>query len=244
MPLQPYTDVLSRGIRGLRIGVLSEGFGHAGSEADVDAAVRNAVGRFAELGANIIEVSVPEHSDAATICWPILVEGTNALIQSNGMGYHWQGQYDPALVESLGESLQTQSNDLPATLKLVLLVGTYMSEKYHGQMYAKAQNLRRVVRAAYDRALEQVDVLAMPTSPVTAPKQSELEVLGTDGHGVMDLAGNTAPFNTTGHPALSIPCGKSDGLPVGLMLVGRHFDDATLLQAAHAFEQHVDWEAM
>ena len=102
-----------------------------------------------------------------------------------------------------------------------------MSEKYHGQMYAKAQNLRRVVRAAYDRALEQVDVLAMPTSPVTAPKQSELEVLGTDGHGVMDLAGNTAPFNTTGHPALSIPCGKSDGLPVGLMLVGRHFDDAT-----------------
>ena len=244
VPLQPYTDVLSRGVSGLRVGVLSEGFGREASESDVDEAVRNAVDQFVELGADITEVSVPEHSDAAAICWPILVEGTNALIQSNGMGYHWQGLYDPALVESLGKSLQAQSNDLPATLKLVLLVGTYMSEKYHGQMYAKAQNLRRVVRAAYDRALEQVDVLAMPTSPVKAPKQTELEVLGTGGQGAMDLAGNTAPFNATGHPALSIPCGKSDGLPVGLMLVGRHFDDATLLQAAHAFEQHVDWETL
>ena len=244
VPLQPYTDVLTRGVSGLRIGVLSEGFGLAASEPDVDEAARNAVGKFAELGANIIEVSVPEHSDAAAIGWPILVEGTSALIQSNGMGYHWQGLYDPALVGSLGRSLQTQANDLPPTLKLVLLVGTYMRQKHHGQMYAKAQNLRRVVRAAYDRVFEQVDVLAMPTAPVKAPKKAELEVLGTDGLGVMDLAGNTAPFNTTGHPALSIPCGKSDGLPVGLMLVGRHFDDATLLQAAHAFEQHVDWETL
>ena len=244
VPRQLNTDVLSRGVGGLRIGVLSEGFGRAVSESDVDDAARNAVGQFAELGANITEVSVPEHADAAAIGWPILVEGTSALIQSNGMGYHWQGLYDPDLVESLGKSLQTHANDLPATLKLVLLVGTYMGEKYHGRMYAKAQNLRRVVRAAYDRALEQVDVLAMPTSPVKAPKLAELEVLGTDGHGVMDLAGNTAPFNTTGHPALSIPCGKSDGLPVGLMLVGRHFDDATLLQAAHAFEQHVNWETL
>ena len=240
--VQPYTEFLGRGVDGIRIGVVSEGFGRAASEPDVDAAVRKALGHLGELGADIVEMSVPEHIDAVAIGWPILIEGAAALIAANGMGYHWQGLYNPALVESVGKSLRAQGNDLPPSLKLVLLTGTYMRQKYHGSMYAKAQNLRRVARAAYDRALEQFDVLAMPTSPMKAPREDELGVLNTDLYRVMEIAGNTAPFDTTGHPALTVPCGKSEGLPVGLMLVGKHFDDGKLFQVAHAFEQNVNWE--
>ena len=161
------------------------------------------------------------------------------------MGYHWQGQYNPGLAASLGKARHAQANDFPATLKLTLMLGTYMKEHYHGRMYAKAQNLRRGLRASYDRALEQVDVLAMPTTPMRAHKHepglSPLQAMISHG---LDISANTAPFDWSGHPAISIPCGKSDGLPVGLMLVGRRFDDAKLFQSAHAFEQHFNWETL
>ena len=244
VPVQAYTEALGRGVKGLRIGVMTEGFGASGSEPDVDAAVRNAVAVFDSLGAQTTEVSVPDHREAGGIVWGLLAEGATALLQSNGMGYHWEGLYNPGLVETLGKSLRAQSNDLPPTVKLVLLVGSYMAERYHGRMYAKAQNLRRVLRAGYDRALGQVDILAMPTTPVKAHKhEPDLDTRGIIAHG-WDMLGNTAPFDMTGHPAINIPCGKSDGLPVGLMLVGRHFDDATLFRAAQAFEQHVNWETL
>ena len=97
---------------------------------------------------------------------------------------------------------------------------------------------------AYDRALEQVDVLAMPTTPVKANRyEPDLDVEGIISKG-WRMVDNTAPFDMTGHPAISIPCGKSNGLPVGLMLIGRHFDDATLFRMADAFEQHVNWETL
>ena len=119
-----------------------------------------------------------------------------------------------------------------------------MSEHYHGRMYAKAQNLRRLMRAGYDRALEQVDVVVLPTTPMKALKyEPDLDLMGLITHG-WTSAVNTAPFNDSGHPAISIPCGKSNGLPVGMMLVTRRFDDATLLRAAHAFEQGVNWETL
>ena len=101
-----------------------------------------------------------------------------------------------------------------------------------------------VFRASYDEALEQFDVLAMPTTPMKAHRHDpDLDVKGLLRHG-WNMLGNTAPFNMTGHPAISIPCDMSDGLPVGLMLVGKHFEDGTLLRAAHAFEQHVDWKTI
>jgi amidase len=244
VPVQRYTEALGRGVSGLKIGVLAEGFGLRASEPDVDAAVRRAVAVFNELGAQTTEVSVPAHLEAAGIVWGLIAEGATALLRSNGMGHGWQGLYNPSLVETLGKSLRAQANDLPPTVKLVLLIGTYMSERYHGRMYAKAQNLRRVLRASYDRALEEVDVLAMPTTPMKAHQhQTDLDTQGIIAHG-WDMLDNTAPFNMTGHPAISIPCGKSNGLPVGLMLVGRHFEEATLFQTAHAFEQHVNWETL
>lgn len=239
-----YTEALGRSVSGIKIGVLAEGFGLRASEPDVDAAVRRAVAVFNELGAQTTEVSVPAQLEAAGIVWGLIAEGATALLRSNGMGHGWQGLYNSSLVETLGKSLRAQANDLPPTVKLVLLIGTYMSERYHGRMYAKAQNLRRVLRASYDRALEEVDILAMPTTPMKAHKhEKDLDTRGIIAHG-WDMLDNTAPFNMTGHPAISIPCGKSNGLPVGLMLVGRHFEDSTLLRAAHAFEQHVDWESL
>ena len=244
VPVQSYTDALGQGATGLRIGVLSEGFGLAESEADVDAAVRKALDVFTELGAQTTEVSVPDHTEAAGIVWGLIAEGAAALLHSNGMGHHWEGLYNSSLAETLGKSRRAQANDFPPTVKLVLLIGTYVAERYHGRLYGKAQNLRRVLRSSYDRALQEVDVLAMPTTPMKAHRYDpDIDIAGLLTHG-WDMLNNTAPFNMTGHPAISIPCAKSNGLPVGLMLVGRHFDDATLFRVAQAFEQHVNWETM
>ncbi len=242
VPVQHYIEALSQPVNGLRIGVLGEGFGLRLSEPDVDSGVKKALNVFGELGVQVSDVSVPAHKEAAGIVWGLVAEGATALLRSNGMGHHWEGQYNPGLVETLGKSLNAQGNDLPPTVKLVLLVGSYMGQRYHGRMYAKAQNLRRVLRTSYDQVLEQVDLLAMPTTPMKAHKyEPNLGPKGILDHG-WNMLDNTAPFNMTGHPAISIPCGKSDGLPVGLMLVGKHFNDATLFQAAHAFEQQVNWE--
>ena len=244
VPVQAYTEALGGGANGLRIGIVSEGFGLSLSEPDVDAGVRKALGVFNELGAETREMSIPDHSQAGAIVWGLVAEGSAALIRSNGAGYGWQGEYNVGLMETLGRARQSQANDFPPTVKMLLLVGTYMSERYHGRMYGKAQNLRRVLRAAYDRALDEVDVLAMPTTPMKAHKYvPDLNITGTIGDG-WNMVENTGPFNMSGHPAVSIPCGKSDGLPVGLMLVGKRFDDATVLRAAHAFEQHVNWETL
>ena len=242
--VQNYTEFLGRGSRGLRIGILREGFGHASSEPDVDASVRNAVRILGDLGAEVSEVSIPEHRSFGAILWGMITEGATALLESNGMGHGWEGRYDTNLATALGRARRVQSNDFPPTVKLVLLCGTYIKENYHGRIYAKAQNLRRQLRAAYDNALQDVDLIAMPTTPMKAHRH-------VPGRGVQDTiehgwapVDNTGPFDLTGHPAISVPCAKSEGLPVGLMLVGRHFDDGTALQAAHAFEQHVDWETL
>ena len=152
--------------------------------------------------------------------------------------------YNPGLAETLGMARRAQANDLPPTVKLILLIGTYMNERYHGRTYAKAQNQRRVLKASYDRVLEEYDVIAMPTTPMKANRyEPDLGTAGIISKG-WQMVTNTAPFDMSGHPAISIPCGKSNGLPVGLMLVGKHFDDATLFRAAHAFEQHTNWESL
>ena len=244
VPVEPYTQVLADGVGGLRIGMLTEGFGTLTSEPDVDAAVLKAVAILGELGAVTGEVSIPVHNEAPAIAMSVILEGATALLRSNGMGHHWEGLYLPNLVESLGKSMRVQADDLSPNVKLFLMVGTYMQERYHGRMYAKAQNLRPRLRAGYDEAFEQYDLLALPTVPVKAYKHDpDLDVLGIVAHS-LDMNGNTAPFNHTGHPAITVPCGKSNGLPIGLMLVGRRFEDATVLRAAHAFEQHVDWETL
>jgi amidase len=242
VPVQQYTNSLSKDLRGLTIGAVREGFGTPVSEAGVDAKVRSAIRALEESGAQTQEISIPAHLEAGGIIWALLAEGMAALMYGNGVGYHWKGLYNESLANALGRSLQAQAQDLSEQVKFTLLVGSYLNRAYHGRLYAKAQNQRRLLQEAYGRALEQVDVLVMPTTPMTAHRYNPNQTVGEQiGHGWNMLA-NTAPFNFTGHPSLSVPCGKSNGLPVGMMLSGRHFDDGTLLRVAYAFEQQTSWE--
>ena len=239
-----YTEALVGGVKGLRVGVVSEGFMQEGAQDDVNESVRQAVAEFERLGAKVSEVSIPEHLDYQPVFFGISLGEATATFNANGLGFGWEGLYNEGLGSALGKFRLTQGDDLPPTLKVTLLTGTYLNTVYHGMFYAKAQNLRRLWRAAYDRALASFDVLVMPTTPMKAHPL----IQGADSRDLLDHAWgmltNTAPFNATGHPALSVPCGKSDGLPVGLMLVGRAFDEATLYRAAAAFEENVDWESL
>ena len=244
VPVQAYTEHLGLGIEGLRIGVLQEGFGLPESEPDVDAGVQKAIGVMGELGAHRGDVSIPFHSQAGGIVWGLISGGATALLQSNGMGHHWFGQYNTSLAEAINRGRRAQGNDLPPTVKLVMLLGSYMNENQGGRMYGRAQNIRRDLGQAYDDALENYDVLVMPTTPMKAHRNDANADPGAMlSHG-WDMLANTGPFDMTGHPAISIPCGKYDGLPIGMMIVGKRFDDATVLRVAHAFEQHTNWESL
>lgn len=240
-----YTKALTGNIQGLRIGIVPEGFGWAGlSEPDVDDAVRVAAGRFEQLGAVVSTVSIPWHRDGQHIWTGIAVEGaTQLMLKGNSMGTNWKGHYTTSLLDAFARGWQTRPNDLSETTKLVLLTGEYLQQKYHGRFYAKAQNLARRLRAAYDAAFEQVDLLLMPTLPlkatkIPAPTASREEYCAR----ALEMLPNTSPFDVTGHPAMNIPCAMSQGLPIGMMLVTRHFSETTILRASHAFEQAFDWK--
>lgn len=241
--VEAYTEALGKDIKGLRIGVLREGFGTAVSEPDVDAAVRDAIDVLSGLGAKVSEISVPMHNQIGGILWAIIAEGMHSVVDNNGVGYLLEGLQNTSLAAVLGKARYAQADDFPPTLKLTLLLGAYLKEHYHGQLYAKAKNLRADVRKEYDRAFQDVDVIAMPTTPMKAQTcEPDLPMIEIVGRG-WAMLGNTSPFNVTGHPSLNVPCAKSNGLPVGLMLTGRRFEDATLFQVAHAYEQKVTWDA-
>ncbi|HKZ80386.1 MAG TPA: amidase [Pyrinomonadaceae bacterium] len=236
---QSYTEALTGDAEGLRIGLVKEGFGlENASEADVDEMVRDAAHKLETLGAKVITLSLPEHRDGMPIFMGIGVEGvTTTIARGHGMGTGWKGYYTTSLMEAYARGMSKRPNQLSPTTKLMLLLGQHMLENYHGQYYAKAQNLARTLREAYDRALERADLLVMPTTPMKArplpaPDASLVERVARS----MEAIANTCPFDVTGHPALSVPCGTSDGLPVGMMLVGRHWEDATVLRVGHAFE--------
>jgi amidase len=140
---------------------------------------------------------------------------------------------------------QTQAGQFPHDLKTCLLAGEYAYTRFGGQYYAKAQNAARQLRAAYDQQLQDFDVLLMPTVPLKAPTLPTADASPSEWvQRALEMNANTAPFDVTGHPALSLPCGLASGLPVGMMLVARDYDEATLYQVAHAFEQHIDWESL
>jgi amidase len=194
-----------------------------------------------ERGATVEEVSIPMHLEAGGIAWGLMAEGAAALFWSNGVGYHFKGAYDAGFGSALGAALRTKGDELPPTVKLVSLVGGYLNSQYHGRLYAKAQHLRGTLRAAYDAVLANFDALAMPTTPMKAHRyRPNLRPGEVVTHG-WNMLGNTAPFDMTGHPSISLPCAKSNSLPVGLMLTGKHFDEMALFRIADAFERSSDW---
>ncbi len=235
-----YTSNLDGGVEGLKIGVLSEGFGWPGlTEDGVDEAVRSAAGSLGEFGAEVSEVSVPMHSDGVHIWNAIAIEGaTELMVRGNSMGTNWEGHYSTSLLDAFGRGRLTRADDLSETVKLTMLPGEYMRGSYHGRYYAKAQNLARKLKAAYDEALESVDLLLMPTLPLKATKIPVADAPPEERVArSLEMLPNTAPFDVSGHPAMNVPCALSDGLPVGMMLVGNKWDEETVLRAARSFEQ-------
>ncbi|MFY2860190.1 amidase [Mycobacterium sp. THU-M104] len=233
-----YRAALTGDVTGLRVGILGEGFGQPGSSPEADELVRSAARRFTECGCTVGDVSVPWHRTALHVFNVIFTDGaTYQMIDGNGYGLGADGWYDPELMAHFARQRVGHADELASTVKATALCGHYGLTALGGASYAKARNLLPHVRAAYDAALDEYDVLVMPTVPGTA------DLLPAGGPGDVGLLGralgkaaNTAPMDITGHPALSVPAGLVDGLPVGMMIVGRRFDDATVLRVADAFE--------
>jgi amidase len=237
-----YTTGLGRGVAGMRIAVVTEGFNWPSSEADVDAKVREAAERLRSLGAAVENVSIPMHLDGGAIWTPIALEGLQAqMMHGNGMGFNWKGLYTTSLLDA-HSNWRARANELSRTLKISMFAGEYFIRHYRGHFYAKAQNLGRLLRQAYDDALARYDLLLMPTLPMKAtplpPANAPLALWCQRG---FEMLPNTSPFDVTGHPAMNVPCGMSAGLPIGMMLVAKHYDETTIYRAAHAFEQSGDW---
>jgi amidase len=237
-----YTTGLGRGVSGMRIGMVNESFGWPASEPDVDAKVREAAERLRAAGAIVEPVSIPMHRDGAAIWTPIALEGLVAqMMHGNGMGFNWKGLYTTSLLDAHA-NWRSRADELSRTLKVSMLAGEYFIKHHRGHFYAKAQNLGRLLRKTYDDMLARYDLLLMPTLPMKAtplpPANAPLALWCQRG---FEMLPNTCPFDVTGHPAMNIPCGLSDGLPVGMMLVGKHYAETTIYRAAHAFEQLGDW---
>jgi amidase len=242
VPPDDYLAGLDGGVAGLRIGVVAEGFGFPGlSQPAVDETVRAAIATLAGAGAAVTGVSIPWHRDAMHVWTVIATDGVvTQMVDGNGFGMNWPGRYDPELIAHYARGRAEHADELPETVKATILAGRYAIDRYHGQYYAMARNLALGLTAAYDRALAEADVLVMPTLPITAsliprPGVSREESIARS----TEMIVNTAPFDVTGHPATTVPAGLADGLPAGLMIVGRHFGDATCLRAARAFETAV-----
>jgi amidase len=237
---------------GMRIGLLTESFVAPGMSDAVKTTVHAAASTcFAASGATIREISVPLHLLGPAI-WTAATRGSMAELAVKGAPPdllshtmpHWQPRWPP---DQEMYDLLTRTN--PAVVNL-LFWGTFTKDKYSAAVSAKAHRHVLELRAAYDKALEEVDVLITPTAPTVASKHADLRPEAEGGSGVMDkirlavgAISNTCPFNATGHPAMSVPCGwgEADGeagkkLPIGMQIIGKKWDEMSVLKAAAAFE--------
>jgi amidase len=236
---------LDRGVAGVRIGVLEEGFEKA--EDDVTEYVMAAVEVLSAAGATVSKISVPEHLSARQAQLALMPEGARALFATGFFGAFTKTYYPAAWITAVNKLWAHQADLLAPRTKASLILAELSRRTWYGQVYAKAQNVRASFVKGFDAALAEVDVLVMPTSVTKAFKN---EVPGSPLEAVEDnlnmqqrmAASNTMSTNYTGHPALAVPVGKSSGLPVSMQLIGRHFDDPLLLQVAAAYQHSVDWD--
>jgi amidase len=231
-----YTEALGQGAEGLRIGLLREGFGHPTAEDGVEEAVRAGADRLGALGAKVSEVSVPMHALFPLLAGPIFQSAMSTVFHTDGCGTGREDVYVPSFADRQ-RTWRDRANELPDTVKTFLISSEIMRSRYGWRYYAKAMNQVRALRAAYDAALAEVDVLVLPTTPMVAP------LLPQPGASLEERVAaawspivNTQNFDHSHHPALSIPCGTVSEMPVGMMLVGRAYEESTLYQAASALE--------
>lgn len=236
LPDEQYETALDGDVSELSIGTLQEGFSLSDAEQDVIAQVHRAIEELEMRGATVESTSVPLHEAAADIHTVLSSEGLVAALAGEGFGHGMKGWYHTAWVDAFGKFRRAHGREFPPAFKRALLMGAYTSDKYHSRYYAQAMNLVMELTDRYDEALDEHDLLAMPTVGATAPEydpdRSALDRLQDAGPPT-----NTTAFNRTGHPAVSVPAGTVDGLPVGLTLVGRRFDDGIVLRAADVLER-------
>jgi len=236
-PVPDYAASLKDGIRGLRVGLPKEYF-IDGLDPEVKQAVETAIATLEAQGAEVVEVELP-HTDYAVACYYLIAtaEASSNLARYDGVRYGERIDDGAGLIEMYR---RTRAAGFGAEVKRRIMLGTYaLSSGYYDAYYLKAQKVRTLIRDDFSRAFEKVDVIATPVAPTPAFKLGEKTADPLQMY-LSDIF--TIPVNLAGTCAMSLPCGFSGaGLPIGLQLIGKPFDEATLLKTGWAFQQASDW---
>lgn len=236
-----YTDALEQDIENVSIGVLEEGFDWKVSESSVDQCVRETLSKLETEGADLTSVSIKNHRRILSLLTPMESQGGARIIEESGVGTHHTGWNWTDLIDTFTKFKRAHTSELPPTTKLALLIDAYLREKYGISCYAKAKNLILELEKQYNELLETHDVLVMPTIPVHPFEKDESLNRIERVSRIVDNHRNTAQFDHTHHPALTVPCGTADDLPVGLQIVGKHFHESTVFRVGSAVEQISEW---
>jgi aspartyl-tRNA(Asn)/glutamyl-tRNA(Gln) amidotransferase subunit A len=231
-----FTAVIGRDIKGLKIGIPREYF-IEGLDPEVERAVKEAIRKFESLGAVPVEVSLP-HTGYAVATYYVLAtsEASSNLARYDGVKYGFRAEGK----DLTDMYMKSRAQGFGAEVKRRIMIGTYaLSSGYYDAYYKKAQQVRTLIKDDFENAFKEVDIVVTPTSPTAAFRIGEK----TEDPLQMYLADIfTISVNLAGVPGISIPCGFTSGsLPIGLQLIGKHFDEETLLKASSAYEQSTDW---
>ena len=237
LPTADYANALSADIKGLRVGIPKEYF-VSGMDPEVEKSVREAITKLETLGAEIVEISLP-HSRYAVSTYYIIApsEASSNLARYDGVRYTYRCENTETLRDLF---FRSRSEGFGDEVKRRIMLGTYaLSTGYYDAYYLKAQKARTLIIRDFEDAWEKVDVIASATSPETAFGIGEK----TDDPLKMYLSDVlTIPCNIAGLPGISVPCGfSSEKLPIGLQIMGKPFDEQTVLNAAYAYEQSTKW---
>jgi aspartyl-tRNA(Asn)/glutamyl-tRNA(Gln) amidotransferase subunit A len=237
MPVSDYTRSLTKDVKGLTIGVPKEYF-IEGIDKEVESSVRKAINILKDLGAKVIDISLP-HTQYAVSAYYIVApaEASSNLARFDGVQY---GFRSPDAKDLVGMYIKTRSKGFGNEAKRRILLGTYcLSTGYYDAYYLKAQKVRTKIKEDFDDAFKSCDCIVTPTSPTPAFKIGEKtsDPLSMYLSDIFTISANLA-----GLPAISIPCGFSEGnLPIGLHILAKPFDEETIFRAAYAFEQNTDY---
>jgi len=236
-PTPDYTRCLNTDLNGLRIGVPKEYFVE-GMQAEVETAIRAAINKLEELGATVEwEVSLPSTPYALAAYYIIAPSEASAnLARYDGVKYGFSYQDADSMWDALEK---TRQYGFGAEVKRRIMLGTYaLSAGYYDAWYLKAQKVRTLIRQEFDNAFDKFDALVTPTSP-TVPFKIGEKIDDPLQMYLSDVC--TLPINIAGLPAISIPAGFADGLPIGMQTIGKPFSEETILKIAHAYQQATEW---
>ena len=235
-PVPDFTACLTGDIKGMKLGIPKEYFVE-GIQPGVDSAIRAAISKFEELGASVEEVSLPHTGYALAVYYIIAPSEASAnLARYDGVKYGLSHEEATGMWENMEN---TRQYGFGPEVKRRIMLGTYaLSAGYYDAYYLKAQKVRTLIRQEFDSVFEKVDALITPTSPTVPFKIGEK----TDDPLQMYLSDVcTLPINIAGVPALSVPAGFSEGLPVGMQIIGKPFAEETIMKIGHAYQQATDW---